>query len=149
MRVFWALLFTAFLTACSAEGGRECKIDPSIFCEPFAKWEAEMPPESAAKLKRMTRQDLRKLSFNFGMGVRNDFGLWQDNEVTAFFSSCGVDHPDYMSTPFTLGFIAYLNDRPANMCELGRQSVPPEPPPPPPGWQPNNSFKPKPLRGSA
>ena len=149
MRFICALLFASVLLGCGVANERPCKIDPSIFCEPFAKWEAEMPRENADKLKRMTRQDLRKLSYNFGMGVRNEFGLWQDNALTAFFRSCGVDHPDFMSEPFTLGFIAYLNNQPADMCALAKQSVPPEPPPPPPGWQPNSSFKPKPLRGSA
>ena len=149
MKITGYLLLLLLLMGCEYSSNRECHIDPEIFCEPYAKWEAEMPPENAAKLRRMTRQDLRGLSFSFGMGVRNEFGLWQDNPITEFFRSCGVDHPDYMSTPFTLGFIAYLNDRPADMCDLGKQSVPPEPPPPPPGWQPNNSFKPTPLRGAA
>ena len=148
MKVASALISVALFVGCSS-AERDCKIDPAMFCAAFAKWESDMPLESADKLKRMTRQDLLKLSPTFGMGVRGRFGLWQDNQVTAFFHSCGLDHADYMSTPVTRGFIAYLNNESADMCILGKQSAPPEPPPPPPGWQPNNSFKPKPLRGSA
>lgn len=126
------------LAGCSDGGQPRCKVDPSIFCEPYARWQAEMPSESAEKLRRLSRRDLRELSFAFGMGVRNEFGLWQENLITALFRSCGLDHPDYMSEPFTLGFIAYLNGEPADMCALARESVPPEPPPPPPGWQPGD-----------
>ena len=121
------------LWACADSGAPRCKIEPQIFCAPYAKWQADMPPEAAEKLKHMTRQEIRLLTPAFGQGVRNEFGLWQDNEITRFFKSTGLDHPDYMSAPFTIGFVAYLNSQSADMAEIARQYIPPEPPPPPPG----------------
>ncbi len=36
--------------------------------------------------------------FSVGMWLRNNWGLWKDNNLTAFFNNLGVHHPDDMSS---------------------------------------------------
>ena len=74
------------------------------------------------------------LSWQFGAGVRGEFWLWKDNQVTRFFKLQGLDHPDYMSQPFTRGFIGYLKGQRVDMVKIAREETilltPPAPPRP-------------------
>ena len=128
-----------------------------MFCEPYAHWEAQLTPERRAQLLALDGEALQPLSWKFEAGVRDQFGLWKDNEMTRFFMARGVSHPDYMSRPVIEGFIGYLKQRPVDMDRISRKyRAPPVPPPPPspqgvadPAERPNNSSKPTPLRGAA
>lgn len=40
--------------------------------------------------------DLIQFHFPWGMGIRNEFGLWRGN--TSLLASCGASHPDDAST---------------------------------------------------
>ncbi len=89
-----------------------------------------MPAEEQKKLLALTSDQLWEVHFGLGMGVRNQFGLWQDNELTRFFKRNGVSHPDGMSAPFIAGFIQYLRGDEVDMVRVV-SSIPSEPPPPP------------------
>jgi len=68
----------------------------------------------------------------FGMHLRNLLHLWEQNELTRYFRSVGVDHPDAMSYVLTRGYIAYLNGREVNIPSLAPKLPPPPPPEPTP-----------------
>jgi hypothetical protein len=151
-------IVSCFLAGCSGFVGDSCRVEPQIFCEPYAKWEAELSPHQRARLLAIDENHMPVFSWKFEASVRGDFGLWRDNEVTRFFAARGVSHPDYMSRPFIEGFVGYLKRKPVDMDHVSRKYwAPPVPPPPPPpeeevtgrGARPNNSSKPTPLRGAA
>jgi hypothetical protein len=52
-----------------------------------------MPEEDKVTLVRMSERQLRSFHFDWGMGIRNSFGLWGQN--VALLNDCGKDiHPD-------------------------------------------------------
>ena len=127
-----------------------------MFCEPYARWKAQLTPERRAQLLAIDQVNMPPFSWQFEAGVRDRFGLWKDNEVTRFFTARGVNHPENMSRPVIEGFIGYLKHRPVDMDRVSQKYWgPPVPPPPPPqgvadpAERPNNSSKPTPLRGAA
>lgn len=122
------VLAVCLLTGCQRLSEKACDVDPQIFCEPFAALAAEMPASAKAELLAMPEDEYWKLHFGLGMGVRNRFDLWQDNELTRFFKENGLDHPDSMSTPFIEGYVRYLRGVPVVMRQLViAHAVPPPP----------------------
>ena len=135
MRLSGALLFSVAaatsLWACVRhEAG--CQVTPAIFCGPYRQWDANLSPEMRSTLKAMDADHMPILSWQFGAGVRGDFDLWKDNEITRFFRAQGLKHPDYMSQPFTRGFIGYLNGSKVDMAKIAREEATLLTPPPPP-----------------
>lgn len=126
------LVFSLLLSAgCSAAQANSCRVDPIIFCEPFEQLEEEMSAETKKKLLALPRERYIQMHFGLGMAVRNEFGLWQDNELTQFFRQNGVDHPDDMSMPFIGGFVEYLQGHNVDMVEaIETYGFPPPPQPP-------------------
>jgi hypothetical protein len=135
------------LVACS-NADAACKVTPKIFCAPFAEMAKEMPVVEQKRLLALGPDQVWRLHRGLGMAIRNNFGLWQENDLSAFFKRNGVADPDDMSGPFIVGFIHYLEGAEVNMPDVIRNYHPPELPQPL-KVEPNNSFKPKPLRGSA
>ncbi|PKM07430.1 MAG: hypothetical protein CVV14_08725 [Gammaproteobacteria bacterium HGW-Gammaproteobacteria-4] len=123
------LLFAACASA--SEQKAYCDVDPVIFCAPFEQLAAALTEQDKERLLRATPVDIVLMHHGFGMGIRNRFGLWRDNELTRFFKSNGVDHPDSMSGPFISGFIGYLEGQPVVMTQEIEKHQPPPPPPPP------------------
>ncbi|WP_082112964.1 DUF6794 domain-containing protein [Pseudoxanthomonas suwonensis] len=131
MRYLAASALFLLLAGCAVESDSTCKVDPAIFCEPFKQISAELSPEDKTHLLEATPYDITLMHRGFGTAIRNRFDLWHDNDLTRFFKSNGVDHPDSMSGPFITGFIGYLEGRQVLMTEeIGK--IPPPPPPPPP-----------------
>jgi len=58
----------------------------------------ELEPESLATLRKTKKEDLIKFHFSWGMGIRNAYGLWQEN--SSIRKSCAKEmdqidmHPD-------------------------------------------------------
>ena len=96
---------------------------------------SEMPESEQKKLLSLTQEERMRLHFSLGMGVRNRFGLWRDNELTRYFRSQGVGHPDEMSAPFIAGFVEFVRGNPVDMAQIIPAYVIPPPPPPPPEHQ--------------
>ncbi|WP_407353289.1 DUF6794 domain-containing protein [Luteimonas sp. R10] len=120
------------LAGCAAEPDSTCKVDPVIFCEPFEQISAELSPQDKNHLLEAAPRDIILMHHGFGTAIRNRFGLWHDNDLTRFFKSNGVDHPDSMSGPFITGLIGYLEGRNVLMTEEIKKIPPPPPPPPEP-----------------
>ena len=92
---------------------------------------SEMPESEQKRLLALTPEERALLHFSLGMGVRNRFGLWQDSELTRYFRSMGVGHPDEMSAPFIAGFVEFVRGEPVEMADIIPAYVAPPPPPPP------------------
>ena len=147
------------LCGCSGPSDKTCQVDPQIFCPVYERWEAEISADTRTALIAMDPERIPSLSWQFEAGVRHRFGLWQNNDVTVFFRTHGIDHPELMSVPLTSGFIGYLRGQRVDMAKIARQHAQPPTPPPPSastsdrisgtlGPRPNNSFNPMPLRGT-
>ncbi len=138
-----AILVTfLLLVSCATTPEPTCSVEPEIFCEPFQVMQQEMPKTEQEKLLAIKPQEFWRLHFGLGMGVRNTFDLWGDNQFTEFFRKNGVDHPDSMSLPFIGGFVEYLRGGPVDMTRVIRvYRVPPPPSPSELKNGPNNSLK--------
>jgi len=124
-----AIVLVALLAACASTPKKTCQVTPSIFCEPFAELAATLPLSEQQRLLEMRADEYWRLHLGFGMGVRNRFDLWGDNELTAFFRENGVSHPDDMSVPFIGGFVEYLRGGPVDVENAIRIYRLPPPPP--------------------
>ena len=49
---------------------------------------SSIPDKDKEILRNMPEEDLRSLHINFGMYIRNTFGLWEDNKK--LLGSCGL-----------------------------------------------------------
>ena len=123
------------IAGCTASA-EACNVDPAMFCEPFKTLKSEMPDSVEKELLALPKEDYWKLHHGFGTGIRNRFGLWQDNELTQFFRANGIAHPEGMSGPFIAGYVLYLQRKPVVMKDLLAAHRPPPPPPPPPPPEP-------------
>lgn len=129
------LVLLSAVVGCQHRAVAECNVDPEIFCTPFEELAAEMPGSAKEELLALPKEEYWKLHFGLGMGVRNRFGLWQDNALTRFFRDNGIDHPDSMSGPFIDGYVLYLKGEPVVMKDLLEPHVVPPPPPEPPSGE--------------
>ena len=46
-----------------------------------------------------------------GRALRNEWGLWEKNELTDWFNSIGIHHADDMSAIITTSFHRHINDK--------------------------------------
>jgi hypothetical protein len=97
--------------------------------------QSEIPEHDQDAMKNTPEKDLGKFHLSIGMAVRNQEGLWKDNEITRFFKSHGAEHPDEMSYILLVGFSRYLRGQTVNMEDVTHHVVvdlrPPNPPLPP------------------
>jgi hypothetical protein len=56
---------------------------------------SRLPDEDKERLRAMRREDLVKLHFGWGTGIRNSLGLWKGN--SALLESCGTSDADSAS----------------------------------------------------
>jgi len=120
------------LASCARHTELRCDVDPAIFCQPFEKLNAVLPSSAKQQLLALPQNQYAALHMGLGLDVRNRFGLWEDNDITRYFRAHGVNHPDYMSTPFIAGFVEYLQGKHVDMAREIKLWVPGPPPPPPP-----------------
>lgn len=132
MKIIAIVLVSLLAGACSTRPVASCNVTPAMFCSPFAELAADLSPQDKQQLLQATPDDIVLMHHGFGTGIRNRFGLWQDNELTRFFKANGVDHPDSMLGPFITGFIGYLHGRKVVMTQEIVELPPPPPPPPEP-----------------
>ena len=63
---------------------------PSTLEEAVDMLLARLSDEDEARLAAMPEEDLPSLHFSFGMGIRNDFGLWGENTALLTARDCLV-----------------------------------------------------------
>jgi hypothetical protein len=121
------------LAACASRSSHlPCHATPEMFCGVFAQIDDTLSQKDKETLRNASEQEIGSMHHDFGAAVRNSFHLWEENELTRYFRSIGVDHPDIMSGVLIRGYVAYLNGREANLAAIAQQSIPPPPPPEPP-----------------
>lgn len=104
-----------------------------MVCNVFAKIDDSLSQKDKETLRNTAANDLIKFHFTFSMGLRNSF-LWQDNDLTRYFRSIGIEHPDIMSDILTRAYVQYLNGQKVDLPAMARAAFSPPPPPEPPGW---------------
>lgn len=132
------ILLSAGLLSCTrGPEAKACTVTPEYFCEPFDSLRQKMPESDKEILMNTPEKDLGKYHLSIGMAVRNDLGLWKDNQITQFFKQRGAEHPDMMSYIVLIALSKSLNGQNVDMNEVTKHVVvdlrPPPPPPPPSG----------------
>lgn len=69
--------------------------------------------ESWAKLDEKTA--VAKIHLNFGMWMRNEWGLWGDSKLAKWFKSQGIEHADDMSGIILDSYHRKLNNKPIDL----------------------------------
>ncbi|AUC79971.1 hypothetical protein CW736_11615 [Nonlabens sp. MB-3u-79] len=71
------------------------------------------------EIRRMTESDFVSEShFGFGIGMRNEWKLWKDSDLSKYFNSIGINHPDDMSGIILTSFHRKLTE---NQIKLDEQ----------------------------
>jgi hypothetical protein len=139
MKFSWALLFPILVSGC-APSKPSCQVTPADFCQAFATLAADLSDEQKLTLARVSASDIRRMHRGYGMTVRNQLGLWQDNELTRYFNSKGIRDPEAMSAPVIGGLALYVQGKPVDMAQMVVRYPPPALPPPP-GWKPSDRMR--------
>ena len=71
---------------------RERALWPKTVAEAVKVLIAELPEEERTMIRDTAREDLIKFHHGWGMGIRNDFGLWRGNDE--LFKDTGAEDPD-------------------------------------------------------
>lgn len=58
-----------------------------------------------------------KMHFGFGIGLRNNWGLWGNSELAQYFFDIGIFHPDDMSGIILTSYYRKLNNQPVELQE--------------------------------
>lgn len=116
---------------CTAQS--QCHVIPKSFCQIFADVESSIPPIERESIRNLGSDGVADLQVSFGMELRNKLDLWRENDVTIYFKSRGVEHPDMMSHILTVAFVEYINGNDVDMDVLTadvKNKLLPKPPPP-------------------
>jgi hypothetical protein len=71
-----------------------------------------------AKIKGMTESDFSaRMHLNFGMWMRNNWGLWKGSRLSRFFNEKGIYHPDDMSGIILDSYYRYLTGQEIKLTE--------------------------------
>lgn len=137
---FGAMMFrTAFTVliapALGCSNQKRCCVVPTTFCQVFADVTGRLPAQEIDSIRKSKKIDAVDLQMSFGMELRNTLDLWGENDLTMYFRSHGVEHPEMMSQVLTMAFIDYLKGKAVDMDALtvdARNELLPKPPPPKP-----------------
>ena len=70
------------------------------------------------KIKDMTEDEFSsRVHFDFGMWVRNNWGLWKGSRLSKFFNEKGIYHPDDMSGIIFDSYYRYLTGQEIKLTE--------------------------------
>ena len=73
---------------------------------------------SKVKIKAMTEDDFTaRMHLNFGMWIRNNWGLWKGSRLSKFFNEKGIYHPDDMSGIILDSYYRYLTGQDIKLAE--------------------------------
>ncbi|MCK0170353.1 hypothetical protein MWU53_04705 [Aliiroseovarius sp. S1123] len=96
------LLSILALSSCSVALSEERKSWPRTCDAAVEQILAELPEGEQRKLAEFNEDDLIQLHLSFGMGIRNQFGLWAGNwQLTKDCSGSTSTHPDEVSSIVT------------------------------------------------
>jgi hypothetical protein len=127
MTFFVVISLAVALSACASREMR-CSATPKLFCAEFGKLDQMLSSKDIEQLRSANESDIGAMHLGFGGEIRSSLHLWEKNDITDYFNSVGITHPDIMSGVVIRGYVAYLNGRSADMAEIAKQSVPPPPP---------------------
>jgi hypothetical protein len=54
---------------------------------------------------------VEELVLNFGMQLKEYWGLWQDSKIAKFMHKRDIDHPDQMVMVIMRGYVNYLREK--------------------------------------
>jgi hypothetical protein len=106
-----------------------------MVCSAFFKIDDSLSQKNKVALRKAAQdKDLSRFVPGFSWELRNSFDLWGSNDLTHYFQSIGVSHPDIMSDILAIAYARYLNGQSVDLLAMARATIPPPPPPKPPGW---------------
>ena len=105
-----------------------CDTRPEFLCEMFVELDQEVPSQTLDELKTANQAEIVRFHFTVGRHIRNRYALSENNEVTNYFRTLGVDEPDDVSTYITLAYQRHLNGGSLRIDELVKAARIPPPP---------------------
>lgn len=103
--------YVAYRFWTSEEERHPCKVEPLMLCEVFEELDAELSTSTRDTLRQLDAEEISNSQFDVGLFMRNYLGLWEENEITTYFRTNGVDEPDTMSYFLSLAYREYLHGR--------------------------------------
>ena len=85
---------------------------PADLNECIAQLDKMFDDSSKIKINAMTEDEFSaRVHLNFGMWMRNNWGLWKGSKLSRFFHDKGIYHPDDMSGIIVDSYYRYLTGR--------------------------------------
>lgn len=89
---------------------------PKSLAEAIEALDKQLPSEEKEKWMAMDGREAVVLAhFGLGMWMRNNWGLWSGSELSAYFNSLGISHPDDMSGIILKAYWHHLNKKPFDL----------------------------------
>jgi len=76
-----------------------------------------LSPEDQAEFLKMSEDDLVSLHHGLGRWIRNNWGLWEEQELFHHMKSLGFLHQDDMSQAIIVEYWNRLNNQPSQLEE--------------------------------
>jgi hypothetical protein len=77
--------------------------------------EANLSESDICQIKNMTIEEIWSLHSSLGMSIRNEWGLWTDNNLVKWFNEKGIFHADDMSGIVIESFWKKINNHPIEL----------------------------------
>jgi len=91
---------------------------PSTLEEAMVTFTKLLTTEEQVDFARMSEDEIGRLHMGFGMWLRNNWGLWDENsDMCKHMKSLGFIHPDDMSHSLMREFWARMNKLPSKLAE--------------------------------
>lgn len=121
---FLATLLTPSLGQTSSNNKQQVKNSKDTTYIPFdlddciQQLDKMFADSNKTKIKAMTEDDFSsRVHFDFGMWIRNNWGLWKGSRLSKFFNIRGIYHPDDMSGIIFDSYYRYLTGRDIKLDE--------------------------------
>lgn len=91
--------------------------------ECFRELKAVLPRFDLLMIRYGDQESMIRYHMSLGMALRNCWGLWQGSELSKYFNSMGVYHPDDMSSIILTCFWRHLRGQPIRLEEQAQVSI--------------------------
>ena len=79
--------------------------------------ERDLSPGHLAFIRDSLSEDMSRLHFGLGLGLRNKWGLWAGSRLATYFQSIAITHPDDMSAIILNSLWRRIHGRPLRLGE--------------------------------
>lgn len=86
----------------------------------FSHLKLILTPDDLKDIRNKTEENMCSFHFNFGMALRNKWGLWKGSRLALWFNTLGITHADDMTGIIFTSFWRHLNNQPIRLEEQVR-----------------------------